>query len=263
METPNDLTALRARLADTNELLAAMGMPRIEAVSPKDCFPQDTNARFMTPETLDNLAKNIARDKRLESMPLCYPHPKRPGKFMTISGHHRIEACVKIRMEWILVMVITVENRDEIVRRQLSHNSVVGNDDEVVLSKLFASLSSLDDRFYAGLQDQIANINPVALNFKAGLFAEMAMVFMPEDIQLYDDLEERIRTEIKSSGAGPDVRVVDKACFEDFAKLLRSVKKLDNVKSNAAAFTRIVELASRQHAQDLIAAKEPAEHGSN
>lgn len=255
MDNPTDLTALRARLHDTNQLLTAMGMPTIEAVAPKDCVPQDTNARYMSPETLDNLAKNIARDKRLESMPLVYPHPKKPGKYMTISGHHRIEACQKVRMEWILVMVITVENRDEIVRRQLSHNSVVGIDDEVVLAKLFASLASLDDRFYAGLQDQIANINPVALNFKAGLFAEMAMVFMPEDIQLYDDLQERVRTEIKSSGEGPDVRIVDKACFEDFAKLLRSVKKLGNVKSNAAAFTRIVELATRQHAADIEAAK--------
>lgn len=251
------LETLRESLKQTNEHLSLLGLPEIEAIAPADCLGAAMNARYMTPEQMQNLAANIAKDKRLETMPLVHRDEKKPGKFRIISGHHRIEAAKKAGLTIILVMVIAVASEAEATAKQLSHNSIVGRDDEVILAKLFASLSSIDDKYYSGLQDTIASINPVALNFRAGVMAELSMAFMPEDIERVDNLTERITLEIKASGSAPAVRLASMESFTRWTDLLKKVKKLENVKNNAAAFMRVIEMAEERFV-DVKAAKDAA-----
>lgn len=248
---------LTSKLADLNPILAELGLPQIEAVNPTDCIPQEVNARYMPPEMLDNLASNIKKDKRLESMPLCYRIEGKPGKFGIISGHHRIEGAKKAGIAIILILVVEVKDQADIVKRQLSHNALNGRDDEVLLTKLFASLDSMDDKFYAGLQDEIAKINPIALSFRAGLAAEMTLVFMPEDIERHDDFMERLNADVKSGGSAAVLRVVSLECYPRYLDLLRKVKKAENIKNNAAAFIRMLDLAEAQLTHQAAQAQQP------
>src|ERR1700722_11480069 len=56
-------------------------------VHPSALREQDVNARAMPKAMFDRLAQTIARDKRLESLPLC---AKTERGLEIIAGHHRV-----------------------------------------------------------------------------------------------------------------------------------------------------------------------------
>lgn len=56
---------------------------------PSSLREQDVNARAMPKAMFERLAQTIARDKRLESLPLC---AKTERGLEIISGHHRTRA---------------------------------------------------------------------------------------------------------------------------------------------------------------------------
>src|ERR1035437_10075790 len=58
-------------------------------VHPSTLREQDVNARAMPKAMFERLAQTIARDKRLESLPLC---AKTDKGLEIISGHHRVRA---------------------------------------------------------------------------------------------------------------------------------------------------------------------------
>lgn len=255
-DTP-PIQTLQKNLEVVNASLSALGLPQIAAVNPHDCLPAPVNARYMPPEMMRNLVENVKADKRLESLPLCTPDPKKAGKYRTISGNHRIDAAKTAKLEVILILVIEVATEQEIIKRQLSHNALTGRDNEVVLAELYASLDKLDDKYYAGLQDIIEGINPVSLSFRAGLSAEMSLIFMPEDIELTDQVLKQLNSEIKTSGAGPVAHVLAKTCYDEYTTALKKLKRLENIKNNAAAFMQLVKYAKERI--DQIAAEKAQE----
>ena len=254
MQTTEQLTS---KLAELNPLLASLDLPQIEAVAPTACIPQEVNARYMPPEMMANLTKNLKQDKRLESLPLCYRIEGKPGMFGIISGHHRIEGAKQAELPIILILVIDISNKAEIVKKQLSHNALNGRDDEVLLSQLFATLATMDDKYYAGLQDELAKITPISLSFRAGLSAEMSLIFMPEDIELTEQTLQRLNVEVRASGSGPVAHVLAKSCYEEFTTALKKLKRLENIKNNAAAFVQLVIYARER--MDQIAAEKVQE----
>src|SRR6059036_2769174 len=58
-------------------------------VHPSTLREQDVNARSMPKAMFERLAQTIARDKRLESLPLC---AKTESGLEIVSGHHRVRA---------------------------------------------------------------------------------------------------------------------------------------------------------------------------
>ena len=147
-------------LMQRNEELAAISREMfgegmlLQAVEPaRLCLLKD-NARFFKRETFRQLRDNIASDKRLSSVPLCYRHED--GRLEVLSGNHRVKASMEAKIPVILVLVIT-ENLDQSRRIaiQLSHNALVGDDDQSILANLWSKIETVKDKLYSGLDSEV------------------------------------------------------------------------------------------------------------
>src|SRR2546427_679740 len=79
---------------------------------------QDVNARSMPKAMFERLSQTIARDKRLESLPLC---AKTESDFEIISGHHRTRAATAAGLSELFVLVdVTGLSRSQIAAKQLA-----------------------------------------------------------------------------------------------------------------------------------------------
>lgn len=227
-----------------NEQLKDLGLCEILLVRPEDCIPADVNARYMTPEIMQILTQNIQKDKRLESMPLVWSDPDLPeGKYRIISGHHRIDAAKAAGLKYIMVMLATPDSRDDVVSKQLSHNALTGMDDRMILQQLFDSISDISKRFSTGLQDGVNSVSYTSINFKAGIFKEFTVLFLPEDIKQYDATMDELVNSFPIKGS-TTTRIASISTFEDFKSAIIRIKRAENIKSNATALTRLVELAT-------------------
>lgn len=240
-----DENPLNGELELLNERLVAMGLNELAVVDPADCIPQRKNARYMRPELMRRLVENVKRSGTLESVPLVARVAGESGKFQIISGHHRIEAAKKAGLKAILVMVAPVQSGDELVSKQLAHNSLEGADDPVMLAELFGSIKDLELRLATGLQDQLDKMAYVSISFKAGEFRQFVMLFLPEDEGLYDEAMEKI-AELVVLKHDDAVRVTSMAYYDRFAAAIRKVKGVENIKNNGVALLRLVELAEQQ-----------------
>ena len=226
------------KINQLNESLSDMGMAPLLLVKPGDLKVQDINARYMNPETMENLTSNVKRDGRLESLPLV---TKTDQGYEIISGHHRVLAAEKAGLEEIMVMVTETKNHDELVAKQLSHNAITGQDNDQILKKMFEEISDLEVKYYSGLQDIMDSVDTVGINFRAGMIREFTVAFMDEDIEEFD----RIADDIKKStiGRSAAVRLAPSKAEDEFMKLIREIKKCEDIKQNGAALGMMVDLA--------------------
>lgn len=65
----------------------------------------------------------------------------------------------------------------------------------------------------------------------------MSLIFMPEDIELTEEVMKQLNLEIRSSGSGPVAHVLAKSCYDEYATALKKIK------NNAAAFIQLVKYA--------------------
>jgi hypothetical protein len=244
-------------LESLNDELRQLGLCEIALVEPDLCLPQDINARYMDAATMQNLIDNVQRDGRLESVPLVVRHPKREGFYSIISGHHRIEAAKKAQLAKILVMITEVPDEDSLRAKQLSHNAISGQDDEQILARLWEGIKSLEARYYAGLGDALDRVDFSALSFRAGVFKQFTVSFLPEDIDSFDKACAAVRN--SSFASGMALRVSPIAEYEDFARAIREIKRVEDIKSNGTALSRLVELARERLSEIMEAAGESSD----
>ncbi len=126
---------------------------RLMIAAPASLTLLKDNARFFKRETFRQLRDNIAADKRLSSVPLCYRHED--GRLEVLSGNHRVQASIEAAIPHILVLVITEElDKSRRIAIQLSHNALVGEDDQSILANLWAQIESVQDKLYSGLDSE-------------------------------------------------------------------------------------------------------------
>jgi hypothetical protein len=189
---------------------------------------------------------NIKSDGRLESIPLCYQteEDKKLGKYHIISGHHRVGAAKQAGLEWIMIFVITPKDRDEIIAKQLSHNSLVGKDDKVILFELFEEIKNIEQKIASGISSEIEKITYTSLNFHLGNFKQFILLFSSGEDEKFDELMQELEntTSFKQDDV---VRIVDNKTFDKFADNLRKIKKVENIKNNAVAFSRMIDICEQ------------------
>lgn len=158
----------------------------IVTVDPSTIKLLDVNARFMRYETFQQLVANVRRDGRLTSVPFCWTLPD--GTLEVLSGNHRVQAAVDAEIGPIDVMVTADPLTDsQRIAIQLSHNSLAGEDDPATLRQLYDSLSDVDLREYAGLDDKtldlLAKVDVGSLNEANLDFASIQIVFLPPEVE--------------------------------------------------------------------------------
>lgn len=222
-----------------NGLLAGVTPYRLGLAPPGEFKPADINARFMNKNTYDQLVGNIKKDKNLSSVPFCWVDPG--GEIHTLSGHHRVDAARDAGIELVLFLYtdqeLTEEQRTAI---QISHNSLVGEDNPDILKLQWESIRTLDMKLYSGLDDRVLKtFEPVdlsAYNEKDLRFKIIELMFLPEEIEeLKQDLD-KITRSARLRWVAPQ------ELFENFTQTLMTFKDATRIFNTATAFAEMVRV---------------------
>ena len=160
----------------------------------------EMNANEMTGEDFAALCDNIEKSG-LSSVPCCYK--KQNGRFVMISGHHRLKACKKLRYTKIGILYCNEEEltKDEIIAIQLSHNSLHGEDNKSILKKLFEQIQTIEFKKFAHISiDEIAPVdtNGIDISVMKETFT-FSIVLYPNSFDALDGLIGDIREQAKKS----------------------------------------------------------------
>lgn len=204
------------------------------------------NANMMSESDFNTLCENIGISG-LSSVPTCYK--KDDGRFIMISGHHRLRACKQIgyKQIGILYALESSLSKDEIIAIQLSHNSLHGEDNKGILKSLFAQIQDVDFKRFAHVEiDEIGSIKANTLSFSP--FSQnytIGVVLYKDSKEAFDELIGDIR-EMSSKN---DVVIIanGEEAEEDYLKIKKILKdEKKKIKSSHIAFAEILKLAYKQ-----------------
>ena len=239
--TNQELKALEARID---------GQPFKLAVVPVELFVfLEKNARYMTHEMFGNLVKNINRDGGLTSVPFCLK--RKDGKFLVLSGNHRVSAAIEAGVKEILVLYTDREmSRAEQVAIQLSHNSIEGKDDMSILKSLWDEIDSIDLKYYAGLDDktleEMEKLSQKALSEVDLEYKSLTFIFLQEEIERLDAVFERALSGVSAE----NIRVAKMQEFDRIIEATAKAKAAYGIKNTAVALDLVLSVFER-HYEDL------------
>lgn len=132
-----------------------MGRFKIAEVQLSDIKLVEKNAHFMSNDTFTAHVNNIKRDGQLSSVPFCVRHED--GTYTVVSGNHRTQAAKQAGLVSIHVMYVeeAETTRDWLLATQLSHNSIVGQDDAEILKQLLDEIQDVALKEYAHISNEI------------------------------------------------------------------------------------------------------------
>lgn len=237
-------------LEKRNEELAAVSADlfgdamRLMVVKPESLTLLKDNARFFKRETFRQLRDNIAADKRLSSVPLCYRYPD--GKLEVLSGNHRVQASIEAGIPLIMVLVITEElEKSKRIAIQLSHNALVGEDDQSILANLWAQIENTRDQLYSGLDSEaVQALGEVELvNFSTPQVPTHMVTFMFTDGEKehLSEILELLEQQAKKSWT---VYICPSSEYEPFLQLLSDTKNAENIRDTSLAMVRLLEVCN-------------------
>lgn len=204
----------------------------------------DVNANEMTGEDFATLCDNIGKSG-LSSVPCCYK--KGNGRFVMISGHHRLRACKKNHFKKMGILYCNENelSRDEIIAIQLSHNSLHGSDNTSILKKLFEQIQSVDFKKFAHINiDEIKPVSSEGLSiFALKENFVFSIILYPDSFQNLDELYGDIREQAKKSDA---LILADQTNEELLMKIQTEIGKKYDIKSPAVCFAKLLELANER-----------------
>lgn len=204
----------------------------------------EMNANEMTGEDFATLCDNIGKSG-LSSVPCCYK--KDNGRYVMISGHHRLRACKKLHYKKLGILYCEESelSQDEIIAIQLSHNSLHGQDNTSILKKLFEQIKSVDFKKFAHVNiDEIAPVSTEGLSIYA--MKEnfvFSIILYPDSFPNLEELYGDIREQAKKSDA---LILADQTNEELLMKLQSEIGKEYDIKSPAITFAKLLELAKER-----------------
>jgi hypothetical protein len=205
----------------------------------------DMNANEMTGEDFAQLCDNIGKSG-LSSVPSCYK--KENGRFVMISGHHRLRACKKLHYKTIGILYCLESelSKDEIIAIQLSHNSLHGHDNTSILKELFEQIQSVDFKQFAHVNvDEIAPVSTDGISvFALKENFVFTVVLYPDSFENLDELFGDIREQASKSDAL--ILANEKENERLFLKLQTEIGKQYEIKSPSVSFAKLLQLASER-----------------
>jgi len=183
------VTLENKRILDAVQILnSALGRKRYRLawINKSQVDFAEKNARYMTSELFRNLTDNIKKNEQLASVPLTWLH--KDGRYKALSGNHRLQAAIEAGLDWFLVLYTDEAlSRSQEVAIQLSHNSLEGADDPIILKELWREIEDVGLKYYAGLDDKaleelpdvdLKSLRNVTLDFQSVTF-----LFLPEELE--------------------------------------------------------------------------------
>lgn len=205
----------------------------------------ELNANEMNGEDYAQLCDNIGK-AGLSSVPCCYK--KSNGRFVMISGHHRLRACKKVGFNRIGILYVTEEElmQDEAIATQLSHNSLHGEDNQSILKILFSKIKNVDFKKFAHINiDEVAPVSTDGISvFALKENFVFTIILYPNSFENLDELYGDIREQAKKS----DTLILAHQEDNEMAllKLQQDIGNQFNIKSPSITFAKLLELAKER-----------------
>ncbi|MFV0421612.1 ParB N-terminal domain-containing protein [Oleidesulfovibrio sp.] len=256
------LTKRNEELAAISQEMFGSGM-QLMIVNPRTLRLLKNNARFFKRETFRQLRDNITADQRLSSVPLCYLHEG--GNLEVLSGNHRVKASIEAELPQIMVLAITEElPKSKRIAIQLSHNALVGEDDQSILANLWAQIESVTDKLYSGLDSEaVKELDDVELvNFSTPQVPAHMVTFMFTDgeKETLSEVLDMLAVSAKRSSAvylGPSEQ------YEQFTNLVADIKDAEKIRDSSLAMIRLVEIAQEYLATKAAEEEQQAQEASS
>ena len=212
-------------------------------------YEQDRNAQVMPPEMLTALAKNIQKEKRLESLPFAVKRIKNEQVvFELISGHHRVRAARMANVQYIYILADTRDlNRSKTVAKQLAHNAIAGKSDEQILKEMFKEIDDVNDMFESYIDPQslkifVPDIAPkseqVSISFD---FKNVTFSFLDSQFHDYEELMNLL------VGEQTEINLCPKAQYDKFKEVFDKTGKTANIRSSGAVMAKIIDVMRREN----------------
>ena len=211
-----------APVAEPQRILELGNGLELWKVHPSTLREQDVNARSMPKAMFERLAQTIARDKRLESLPLC---AKTERGLEIIAGHHRVRAATAAGISEMFVLVdVTGLTRSQIAAKQLAHNAIEGQDNEQLLAEIYQQIEDAESKLEAFIDQkldiEIPKVKIEGLDVEID-FKMVLLIFLPRVKERLDRALEYLR----SSGQRLDGVYV--AADSDYASLEKAVRRIN------------------------------------
>ncbi|MYX39015.1 MULTISPECIES: hypothetical protein [unclassified Streptomyces] len=223
----------------------------VQSGDPRDLTLLELNARYMRHEQFQQLVGNVRRDGALTSTPFVWFNQE-TGQRIVLSGNHRVKAAVEAGLEEIHWLE-TDEELPEGQRLgiQISHNSIVGEDDLAILKTLYERIDELDWREYAGIDDAtlelLADLDSPSISEANLTFQTLAIVFLPDDLKAAQDV---IRDALALSSSADAVWVAQLRQYDQVMAGLDLASKSHDVTNVATALGVILQTFT-DHADEL------------
>ena len=234
---PVEVESIRGKLADLNGLIKPYQLAYVNPV--RDCVFLDRNAHFMEKAMLDKLVANVAEDGFLSQLP--FGMKQDDGRFLILSGNHRLKASIKAKLDYILILYVDQLPKDKQIAYQLSHNALVGKDDVKMLKDIYSEIESLEGKQFSGLNGiefiDVDGIKVNQINDADIELTEIKFLFV-----------ESRKNEVKSVLEALEKQKMDDntsiviGSFEEFIRVMTEVKARYQIKSNTVAFSRMVDI---------------------
>src|SRR6266496_4161485 len=210
-------------------------------VPPSALREQDVNARSMPKAMFERLAQTIARDKRLESLPLC---AKTERGLELVSGHHRTRAATAAGLAEMFTLVdVTGLSRSQIAAKQLAHNAIEGTDNEQLLAEIYRQIEDAEAKLEAFIDQKLDVPLPtvkidgldIDIDFKTVL-----LIFRP---RVKDRLDKAIEY-VRSSGQKLDgIYIAAESDYSPVENAVRRIYEEYDVRVVADSIGKIADLS--------------------
>lgn len=251
----------------TNQKLSESELKEIlkEAVAPKkhklkELVLLEKNANIMPKAKFNTLVENLKRDGKLTQYPFVMKLSN--GKYGVPSGNHRVKAAIEagIEEDWCVTCEVTLP-KDEARRIELSHNTIHGDLQNVVLLELVTDFGDVELLRLSGAHYELNKLNDDKLEFKAidtgGLdFREVLFYFTQYEVNKLDtvlvDLERRIE-DVKNP-----TYIAEKSRYDKLITAITEAKRGANIKSTATVLNFMIDYVHRNR-EDFIKWLQPEE----
>ena len=246
-----DEIRLASAVEALNDALVGVTPYKLAVVDPKAVQHVERNAHYMPQKLFRQLSENIKQDGNLSSLPFCWR--RADGVFVCLSGNHRIDAAALADVKQVMILYTDAElTRDEQIAIQLSHNSLVGQDDASALRQLWQEIDRVKWKVYTGLDDKyLATIDKVQvqrLDDSALRFEELRLQFVPSEFEYIAGVVRKCGKENVKAHRFM-ARVAD---FYEFFEALLNFKEAKGILNTSTAFLMIIQMLDEwQAAQDL------------
>jgi ParB-like nuclease domain len=202
---------------------------------------QDLNAQVMSPTQMARLAENIRHRGQVESLPYCH-WPNEVGPISIISGHHRVRAARQAGQVTIPALVdVRPMTRSEITAKQIAHNTLHGDQDEVLLRQLLALITHVDDLLATGLPEEylptLEGTSPaIQVPYAEFDWRLVTLTFLPKQMREFDAVVSQIEASDMVGAAPLDY-------FPEFAQAVHKYGRLKDVRSIGTTISLLIKAA--------------------